>query len=351
MVKIRLKYLVEDADRHGTVRLYVRMPGRGKIRIRGQLGSAEFMMAYDKAIASVEPAAKHATTAPLGSFRQLCIKYYSSAEFARLDVGTKSWRRHHLDAVAKIHGDKPVALLQPKHARKLRDEAEGSAVVKNIRLKALRALFVWAVEAEEAPHDPMIGVKPIKHVSKGHHSWELHEIEQFEQRHPIGSKARLAMTILLYTACRREDVVRLGPQHVRDGRLRYRQAKNEHRNPVDLNIPIHPDLKAVIDATASGHLTFLTTEYGRPFSPAGFGNRFREWCNQAGLPHCSAHGLRKAAAARLAERGATAHEIMAITGHRSLEEVERYTRAARQGDLADAAMRKFKSRTKKVPPG
>lgn len=237
------------------------------------------------------------------------------------------------------------------HVRKLRDEVEGSAVVKNIRLKALRALFVWAVEAEEAPHDPTIGVKPIRHVSKGHHSWELHEIEQFERRHPVGSKARLAMTILLYTACRREDVVRLGPQHVRGGRLRYRQAKNEHRNPVDLDIPVHPDLEAVIEAMASGHLTFLTTEYRRPFSPAGFGNRFREWCNEAGLPHCSAHGLRKAAAARLAERGATAHEIMAITGHRSLEEVERYTRAARQGDLADAAMRKFKSRTKKVPPG
>ena len=159
------------------------------------------------------------------------------------------------------------------------------------------------------------------------------------------------MMILLYTACRREDVVRLGPQHVRGGRLRYRQAKNEHRNPVDLDIPVHPDLEAVIEATASGHLTFLTTEYRRPFSPAGFGNRFRDWCNEAGLPHCSAHGLRKAAAARLAERGATAHEIMAITGHRSLEEVERYTRAARQGGLADAAMRKFKSRTKKSHRG
>jgi integrase/recombinase XerD len=80
-------------------------------------------------------------------------------------------------------------------------------------------------------------------------------------------------------------------------------------------------------------------------------DHLREWCNEAELPHCSAHGLRKAAAARLAERGATAHEIMAMTGHRSLEEVERHTRAARQGNLADAAMSKFKSRTKKVPPG
>src|SRR6185437_7287307 len=88
----------------------------------------------------------------------------------------------------------------------------------------------------------------------------------------------------------------------------------------------------------------------RPFSAAGFGNKFRDWCNQANLPHCSAHGLRKATAARLAERGATAHEIMAITGHKSLEEVERYTRAARRGKLADSAMSKFKSGTSSVPP-
>jgi integrase/recombinase XerD len=132
--------------------------------------------------------------------------------------------------------------------------------------------------------------------------------------------------------------------------LRYRQAKNEHRNPVDLNIPVHPDLQTIIDATPVKHLTFLTTAYGRAFTPAGFGNKFREWSDEAGLPHCSAQGLRKAAAARLAERGATAHEIMAITGHRSLEEVERYTRAARQGKLADTAMAKFKWGTDTVPP-
>ena len=106
----------------------------------------------------------------------------------------------------------------------------------------------------------------------------------------------------------------------------------------------------MIEATPSNHLTFLTTAHGRSFTPAGFGNKFREWCNEAGLSHCSAHGLRKAAAARLAEHGATAHEIMAITGQRSLEEVERDTRAARQGKLADSAMAKFKRRTDRVPP-
>jgi integrase/recombinase XerD len=82
----------------------------------------------------------------------------------------------------------------------------------------------------------------------------LEEVEAFEARHPIGTKARLAMAILLYTSWRREDAVRLGPQYVRDGRIKYRQAKNEHRNPVDMDIPLHPDLAEIIAATPSLHM-------------------------------------------------------------------------------------------------
>ena len=57
--------------------------------------------------------------------------------------------------------------------------------------------------------------------------------------------------------------MRLGPQHVRDDRIRYRQAKNEHRNPVDMDIPLHPDLAGAIAATTSGHLSFMVTAYGK----------------------------------------------------------------------------------------
>jgi integrase/recombinase XerD len=167
-------------------------------------------------------------------------------------------------------------------------------------------------------------------------------VERYESRHPAGTKARLALALLLYTACRREDATRLGQQHISNGRLKYIQAKNEHRSPIEMDIPVHPDLADVVAKTKlTGRETFLVTNYGKPFSPAGFGIRFRQWCDQAGLPHCSAHGLRKATAARLAERGASPHEIMSITGHRTLQEVERYTRGARQKELADRAMAKL----------
>ncbi|MGX5773920.1 tyrosine-type recombinase/integrase [Methylorubrum zatmanii] len=159
---------------------------------------------------------------------------------------------------------------------------------------------------------------------------------------------------MLYTACRREDIPRFGPQHIRDGRLRFIQGKNDQRAPVSIDIPVHPDLAAAIQAAPiTGQLVFLVTEYGKPFTTAGFGNKFKDWCVEAGLPHCSAHGCRKATAARLAERGATPHQIMAITGHKSLEEVERYTRAAQMAGLADSAMALLPSRDQaqgQVPP-
>jgi integrase/recombinase XerD len=338
MVKVRFRFVVEDVHRHGNVRLYFRRRGEPKTRLPG---SEEFMAAYQEALGR-SSTTKAIQRLNAGSFGYLCRQYFISQTFKALDESTRKWRRRALDEIALEHGDKPIAKMQAKHVRQLRDEKADKPGAARNRLKALRALFRWAMDNDHAPHDPTRDIKPIPHHTDGHHTWTLEEIAAFEERHPLGSKARLAMSLLLYTACRREDVVRFGPQHLRNGRLQYRQAKNEHRNPIDLDIPIHPDLAKVVAATPARHLTFLVTEYAKPFSVAGFGAKFRDWCNQAGLPHCSAHGLRKATAARLAERGASAHEIMAITGHRSLEEVERYTRAARKTKLADSAMSKLK---------
>jgi integrase len=137
------------------------------------------------------------------------------------------------------------------------------------------------------------------------------------------------------------DVVRIGRQHIRDGLLQIRQQKTS----AELVIPVHATLQAIIAETKDGQLTFLVTEFGKPFTAAGFGNWFRDQCDMANLRHCSAHGLRKAAARRLAEAGCTEHEIAAITGHASLREVRRYTKAADQKRLAASAMEKAKART------
>ena len=174
----------------------------------------------------------------------------------------------------------------------------------------------------------------------GYHTWNVDEVRQFEERHPIGTKARLAFALLLYTGQRRSDITKFGRQHVRNGTLTFTQFKGRKQKPTTLTLPILPVLKRVIDASPCGGMTYLVTDQHRPrpFGDAGFGNKFREWCNQAGLRHCSAHGLRKAGATIAANNGATAHQLMAIFGWRTLKMAEQYTRAADQQRLANAAM-------------
>ncbi|HWZ08961.1 MAG TPA: tyrosine-type recombinase/integrase, partial [Bradyrhizobium sp.] len=241
-------------------------------------------------------------------------------------------------------GSKGVATLQREHVVKLMAALAEKPESANLLRKVLRAMMTHAVESGLRADDPTRDVKAIRVKSDGFHSWTDAEIAQFEEHHAIGSRPRLALALLLYTGQRRSDVVTMGKQHIdKIGAIHVRQIKTG----VVLAIPLHSDLKAIIAATPSEHLTFLTTQFGKRFTAAGFGNWFREQCNQAGLPHCSAHGLRKAAARRLAEAGCTAHEIASITGHASLREIVRYTKAADQARLAVSAMHKTETPTVK----
>jgi integrase len=198
-------------------------------------------------------------------------------------------------------------------------------------------MMEFAVTRNPRFADPTIGVKRLDTPkSDGFEPWSEDDIAAFEARWPIGSRERLAFALLLYTSQRRSDVIRMGPQHIENGRIKVRQAKTGKR----LAIPVHPALREAIDAHPSDHLTFLAVRGGRPFaSGAAFYQWFKPACAAAGLPdNLSPHGLRKAAARRLAEAGCTPHEIMAVTGHVTLAEAERYTRDANQRRLAESAI-------------
>jgi integrase/recombinase XerD len=324
---------------------YVRRKGKPKIRIRGTFGTEEFILAYHKALsetADTEPRNKIGIVQE-GSFRSVCVAYYASPAFKNLDDSTKKWQRSHLDAISREHGNKPIDQMAPKHVQKLVLEKADKPGAANTRLKSLKALFRWAVKAGLASKNPTASVEKLAYPTKGHPAWSMEDVAAYRVKHPVGTQARLAMELTLHTAGRREDAVRLGPQHMKNGRFRFTQAKNEVRNPNVVDIPLDQELTRVIAATITGPFTLLITKYGRPFTAAGFGNRFKEWCREAGLSHLSAHGLRKARAVQLAEHRCTPHEIMAITGHRSLSEVQRYTQAVQRRRLADDALVKVRS--------
>jgi integrase len=341
-MKIRLRYLISDTDRNGNVRFYVRVPGKKKIRINASPLTEDFMLAYREAISNDGADARQADEYKQGSFRHLCIQYFSSHKFRSNDPSTRNWQRRALESICMKHGAKPVAMMETRHVRKIRNEKDEKPAAANMRMKALRAMFSWANEEEITSVNPTIGVKNIKYVSKPHHAWTEEEFGQFYAHHPLGSKARLALDILRFTTGRREDAPRLGRQHIHNGRVKFTQAKNEDRTPINIDIPLHPQLAASIAAAETGNLTLLITDYGKPYTTNGFGNKFKNWCREANLPHCSAHGVRSGTATALAEGGATTHQIMAVTGHRTLSEVERYTKAANRPRLADDAMAKLK---------
>jgi integrase len=346
MMKLRLKYVVEDVDRHGKVRRYFRQKGKPKIPLPGLPGSAEFMTAYQLALEGKLEGRANPGKAPPGSFRELVEAFYRSSLFNRLDARSRRVRMSILERFLSSGVEAlPYQRFESRHVVRLMDDLQDTPGAANNLLKALRHLFRFARKyGYIAPNsDPTSGVEKMAYRKRPFHAWTLVEIEQFEARWPIGTKPRLAMALMLYTGQRRSDIVALGRQHIKDGCLEFTQAKSRHLDePVNLAIPILPELQRIIEATRSSGLAFLETHMGKPYSASGFGDAFRKWCNEAGLPHCSSHGIRKATATILAERGATLHQIMSITGHKTLAQVQHYTRTVAQKQTAQATIHHLK---------
>jgi integrase len=327
----------------------VRFRKGGFTYLTGTPWSEDFMRQYARALDGVKAQAsgeRGASRTIPGSINGLCVSYYRSPDFKALRSSTQVMRRYIIERFRNEHGDMPVNRLFRKHVKDIVGAKADTPHAANSLLKMLRILLSHAVSIDMIENNPAIGVKKYKTSGGGFHSWSEDEIAQFEARHPIGARARLAFALLLYTAQRRADVVKMGWQQLKDnavvlaGSLVPAIILRQEKTDTLLEIPIHPNLAKVLASASRSHLTFLVTERGAPFTHAGFGNWFRDCCNQAGLPHCSAHGLRKAAATRLANAGCSTDQIRAITGHRSVAEVAHYTRAADQKRLAQQAMAK-----------
>ncbi len=322
------------------------------------------MAAYASAAASLSVAETLQACGPdARSFDALAAAYYRSSNFLDLKSSTKATYRREIDRWCEEHGKKRVVHLQRRHIRnqmaaryygvtladyerllakrtppKFDPENEvGGPEAANNLLRVVRIICAFAVDDDPAwrGDNPALGIKKFKMRGDGFVAWSEADITRYLEHWPTGSRERLALLLLLYTGQRRGDVIRMGRQHASDDTIRVKQSKTG----AHLVIPLHPDLRGVLEKLPKEGLAFLTTQYGRPFKDgASFGNKFREWCDDAGLSGRSAHGLRKSAAVRLVEAGCTTKEVQAITGHASLREIERYTKAAEQEKLARQAI-------------
>jgi len=341
MAKIDLPYVQTFRDRYGKARHYFRRRGCPRVALPGAPGSREFLSAYAAALERAPKTAPVKRPVQPRSINALVVEYYRSADFIALRDSTKRGYRNHLDRFRAKYGDGGAASIRPTDiATILHKMAATPGAARNLR-KRLRTLFDLAVRLGWRQDNPVAVTRPPKVKSKGFTPWSEDDIAAFRARWPAGSKPRLALELLIHTGQRRSDVVRMGQQHVRDGRISVAQVKTDAR----LRIRLHPELQAEIAKCPAGNLTFLMTDYGRPFTAAGFTRWFVERAQWAGLQGRSPHGLRKAAGRRLAEAGCSAKQIAAVLGHASLTEVERYTRDADQERLADAAIEALEARS------
>lgn len=339
-------------DRHGKQRARYRL--RGISCYIPHPSSPEYKKVYQDLTKGIVPRRSRVKPRSIGD---LCERFYASTTFQRGSEGWQRTMKQVLEPFREEAKDLPVrgftfehierAIIRRAHQQVAGGKKVGGGFAAKRFHEMLIRLFAYAEKLEWITSNPAAKADGLKWETKGFHTWTEEEIATFQERHPIGTKARLAMEIALWTGLRRGDVARLGHEHIKGGRVVMKAAKTGK----DLNVLLSGDLREVLENTPLGKVTFLETEFGKPFSTAGLGNWFRERCDEAGLHGCTIHGLRKAAARRLAEGGATQPELKAFGGWSGDSEVATYIRNADAKRLADSGLRKaIKRRTSSNRP-
>jgi integrase len=309
--------------------------GDFRINIPGPYGSAEFLAAYEAALAGSKPSNR--STSIVGSLAWLIEQYLGSLKFQNLSDSRKRTIRLELDWIRTILGEAHFERLTVRHIEKLMSKKTGPTAANTVK-KNMSMLFNFA--AQKLGYT---GPNPARHAERmktnpdGYHTWTEAEVSQFLKRHGPGTKARLVMLLAINTGMSRTDLCRVGWQNAKGGRITYRRAKTG----VAADLPILPELAEELARISTDRLLFIVQDKREiGYKPETLGNWFRDRCKEAEVPG-SLHGLRKAGATRLANAQATPDEIKAFLAHATNAQGSIYTRAADRGKQADSAFAKL----------
>jgi integrase len=342
MPRPRPPHLHRQFTRHGKPVWYVRVGKGPRVRIRSAFATPEFDAEYQAAIAGLpaRQAAKNDRNAT-GTLAWLIERYRETTAWTNLSLATRRQRENILKHVLESAGRQPLNKITRATIVAARDRRNATPFQARHFLDTMRGIFRWAVEAGLVKIDPTAGVAdPAMPKNDGFPPWSEDDVAAYEEKWPIGTRERVWLDTLLYTGLRRGDAVRFGRQHVRNG---IGTIKTE-KTGTEVTLPILPVLAETLAAGPCGDLSFITNKLGRPFTKESFGNAFKDACRKAGIPNRSAHGLRKIAAARAADRGATEAQLNAIFGWIGSRMASLYTRSANRRRLAIEAMHKLGSR-------
>jgi integrase/recombinase XerD len=323
--------------RSGLVIHYHRAPGGALTRLPGDPeASAEAHAAWLAADAQIPAATPRPHPHRLDA---LAAAYLAGRAFRSLRPVTQAHRRAAIHRILEVTSKKTgiragMLVAGDILARHIEaDIASRTPSVARERWKAWRALLGHAKALKWVAEDVSRAVACGRPKSRPHQAWTATDVAAFRARWPLGTQQRLAIELLYEHAPRRADLVTMGRQHIRAGRLSWRQSKTG-----DWTAPraLGPGSAAALDAwlaTRPGALTFMETRQGTARSAKAFGAWFATACEAAGLSGLSAHGLRHT----LGGDAATASDaaINALLGHSSRSSEGATYRA--QADIARLA--------------
>jgi integrase len=326
--------LHREKTRHGKQVWVVRRNGKRR-QIKAEYGTPEFEAEYRALVDGLPKREKAKQTTD--SLAWLITRYRETTAWTGLSLATRRQRENIFRHVIASGGNHPFARITSATITAGCDRRASTPAQAENFLKAMRGLFRWATKAQIVKADPTAAVDaPRLPKSEGFPPWSEEDVARYEARWQIGTRQRVWLDVLLYTGLRRGDAARLGRQHVNEGVATIKTEKTG----TEVMLPILPALATTLAAGPCGDLSFIVGESGKPLTKESFGNLFRDACREAGVPG-SAHGLRKIAATRAANNGATVAELEAIFGWSGGRMASHYTRAADRRRLSSRAMHKL----------
>lgn len=345
-MKVNYPGLLREKLPSGNYRYRVRVEGDKKRRIPLHIGPdnklfSEHYRAARRGI-EIKPETKPEETQIQGSLGWLKYQYLAwledqvdKGQYAEATLIQRRSKFKQLEEYEDYSLDMPQEQLL-----NIRDHMAAQPGSADNFIKAVRAMYAWAIDRKHTQVNPAVGIGKINKGQGGAIPWTVADLQKYRECHAPGTMAHLCLSLFMFTACRISDAIRLG----RGNEFERSGIKGLGWQPVKkgsayVEIPMLPPLiNATRSMTVQGP-TYLLTEHGKPFqSPEGLRNRFRKWCDQAELNHLSSHGIRKATGNLLAQEGASQYQIMAIHGHTQAKTSEVYTKGVERWRLAADAM-------------
>lgn len=346
------QYVTRFKSQHGTVRHRFRRNGFKGGYFEAQLGTEEFRQEY-QAFMNPGAAAKPVmiVKAKPGTLDEALNRYMAVPERLGPTAVTQGKITAVLEDFRQGRGDRPVKLVTFEAIDKIiskkkvktgsGNKTKGGIHAAHKLRKELIRFFDFCVKAglcEKNPAQESQSVTvPVAQKTGGFHSWTESEIQQYRDYHKLGSKARLAMELYLWTDQRRSDVHRMGRNQIQNGRIPVTQAKTGKM----LWVALAPQLLEAIIAVPADQTSpfcFIVSNKGTAYTKESFGNWFKDMCVEAGLPHCTGHGLRKATLRRLADLEMSNKSMKSLSGQTNDKTLAGYIEDTNQKKLADSAI-------------